>query len=67
MGGVDPIQGVLNQFDQLAQLVNNLSLMLPGTEQMASQMMAILQQWMQQAVVMNTPQTSSMPGAQNMM
>lgn len=66
-GGSDPMQQGLGQFDQLAQLITDIARMFPGTEQMASQMMEVLDQWRQQALVMTTPQPSTMPGADMMM
>jgi hypothetical protein len=65
--GMDPIQGALGHFDQLAQMVADLARTFPGSEQMASQMMEVLDQWRQQILVMITPQPSSMPGADTMM
>lgn len=65
--GMDPLQGALGQFDQLAQMVADLARAFPGSEQMASQMMEVLDQWRQQVLVMVTPQASSMPGADTMM
>lgn len=67
MPGVDPIQMGLGQFDQLAQMISDLARTFPGSEQLASQMMEILDQWRQQALVMATPQASAMPGADMMM
>lgn len=67
MGGVDPLQGALGQFDMLAQQIADLARTFPGSEQIASQMMESLDQWRQQALVMATPQPSSMPGADTMM
>jgi len=67
MGGMDPLQGALGQFDQMAQMVADLARAFPGSEQMASQMMEVLDQWRQQVLVMVTPQASSMPGADQMM
>lgn len=67
MGGMDPVQMGLGQFDQLAQMVADMARMFPGSEQLASQMMEILDQWRQQVLVMSTPQPSAMPGASNMM
>lgn len=65
--GVDPLQGALGQFDQLAQMIADLARMFPGTESMASQMMETLDQWRQQVLVTLTPQPSAMPGADMMM
>lgn len=67
MGGVDPIQQAMGQFDMLAQLISDIARTFPATSQMASQMMEILDQWMQQALVSVTPASSSMPGADMMM
>jgi hypothetical protein len=67
MGGIDPLQQAMGQFDMLAQLISDVARTFPGTEQMASQMMEILDQWRQQALVSTTPQSSSMPGADMMM
>lgn len=67
MGGVDPIQGALSQFDMLAQMISDLARSLPQTAQMASQMMEVLDAWRQQTLVSLTPQPSSMPGADMMM
>jgi hypothetical protein len=67
MGGVDPLQGAMSQFDQLAQMIADLARTFPGSEQLASQMMEALDQWRQQVLVMVTPQASSMPGADAMM
>jgi hypothetical protein len=65
--GVDPLQGALGQFDQLAQMIADLARMFPGTESLASQMMELLDQWRQQVLVTITPQPSAMPGADMMM
>jgi hypothetical protein len=65
--GVDPLQMGLGQFDMLAQQIADLARAFPGSEQMASQMMEVLDQWRQQVLVMVTPQASSMPGADTMM
>lgn len=67
MGGVDPFQQAMGLFDQMAQLINDTARTFPATADMASQMMEILDQWMQQALVSTTPQSSSMPGADMMM
>lgn len=67
MEGMDPLQGALSQFDMLAQMIADLARVFPGTEQMASQMMEVLDQWRQQALIMATPMESSMPGADMMM
>jgi hypothetical protein len=67
MEGMDPIQGALGQFDMLAQMIADLARVFPGSEQMASQMMEVLDQWRQQVLIMTTPQASSMPGADMMM
>lgn len=67
MGGVDPLQGALGQFDILAQLIDDLARTFPGSEQIATQMMEALNMWKQQALMMTTPQPSSMPGADMMM
>ena len=67
MGGVDPLQGAMSQFDMLAQMISDLARTFPGSEQMASQMMEALDSWRQQVLVMVTPQASSMPGADAMM
>lgn len=66
-GGMDPVQMGLSMFDRLAQTVADTARMFPGTEQAASQMMEILDQWRQQVLVMMTPQPSAMPGADQMM
>lgn len=65
--GMDPLQMGLSQFDQLSQMIDDMTRMFPGSEQMASQMMDVLDQWRQQVLIMNTPQPSSMPGADTMM
>lgn len=65
--GVDPLQGALGQFDVLAQMISDLTRVFPGSEQIAAQMMETLDLWRQQALVMVTPQASSMPGADMMM
>lgn len=67
MAGMDPLQGALGQFDALAQQIADLARALPGSEQLASQMMEVLDQWRQQALIMATPQASAMPGADMMM
>jgi len=66
-GGIDPIQGALSQFDQLAQMIADMARMFPGSEQIATQMMEALDSWRQQVLVMATPQASAMPGADTMM
>jgi hypothetical protein len=66
-GAVDPLQMGLGQFDGLAQSIADLARAFPGSEQIASQMMELLDQWRQQVLVMNTPQASRMPGADMMM
>lgn len=67
MGGIDPLQGALGQFDMLAQQIADLARVFPGSEQVASQMMELIDQWRQNVLVMATPQPSSMPGADAMM
>jgi hypothetical protein len=67
MGGVDPLQQAMGMFDQIAQLISDAARTFPATADMASQMMEILDQWMQQALVSTTPASSSMPGADMMM
>lgn len=67
LAGVDPLQGALSQFDQLAQMIADLARVFPDSDQMASQMMEVLSQWRTQALVMVTPQASTMPGADQMM
>ena len=67
MGGVDPLQQAMGMFDQMAQLINDTARTFPATADMASQMMEILDQWMQQALVSTTPASSTMPGADMMM
>ncbi len=66
-GAIDPLQMGLGQFDQLAQLIADLARMFPGSEQVASQMMEIVDQWREQVLVTMTPQPSAMPGADMMM
>lgn len=66
-GPIDPLQMGLGQFDRLAQMIADLARMFPGSEQIASQMMEALDMWRQQALVTITPQSSSMPGAEQMM
>ena len=66
-GAQDPLQGALGQFDQLAQQIADLARVFPATSQSASQMMEILDQWRQQVLITLTPQSSSMPGADQMM
>ena len=66
-GQVDPLQGALGQFDQLAQMIADMARAFPGSESIAGQMMQALDSWRQQVLVMATPQASSMPGAQTMM
>lgn len=65
--GMDPLQMGLGLFDKLAQEIADLARTFPGSEQSASQMMEVLDQWRQQVLVMVTPQASSMPGADTMM
>lgn len=67
MGGIDPIQMAMGQFDMLAQSISDLARTFPGSEQRASEMMESLDLWRQEALVMATPQDSSMPGADTMM
>ena len=67
MAGVDPLQGAMSQFDMLAQMISDLARTFPGSGRMASEMMEALDQWRQEAMVMVTPQASSMPGADAMM
>ena len=66
-GAVDPMQMGLSQFDRLAQQIADLARMFPGSEQVASTMMEALDQWRQQVLVTMTPQSSAMPGADQMM
>jgi len=66
-GGVDPLQGALGQFDMLAQMISDLARAFPGSEQIASQMMEALDAWRQQVLIMATPPSSAMPGADAMM
>lgn len=65
--GVDPLQGALGQFDAIAKMIADLARVFPGSEQAASAMMEALTQWRSQALMMVTPQASSMPGADQMM
>jgi type III secretory pathway component EscT len=67
MGGIDPLQQAMSGFDLLAQTISDLARTFPATSDMASQMMEILDQWMQQALVSVTPAASTMPGADMMM
>ena len=67
MGGVDPVQGAMQQFDQLAQQVDDMANMFPGSDQFARAMMEALDAWRQQVLVSVTPQPSMMPGASQML
>lgn len=65
--GLDPVQAGMRQFDQLTQMVADMARMFPGSEQSVQQVMEAIEMWMQDILVMMTPQPSSMPGADTMM
>lgn len=57
----------MQQFDQIAGQVDDLSRMFPGSEDLASQIVSSLQQWRQTVIVSMSPSSAMMPGAATMM
>lgn len=57
----------MRQFDQMTQMVMDLTRMFPGSEDMARQIMDGIERWKQQVVVSVSPPTTAMPGAAAMM
>lgn len=55
--------GALRQFDQIQQMVMDLTQMFPGSEDAARQILDGLTRWKQQVVVMTSPTPTEMPGA----
>jgi hypothetical protein len=73
LGGAGPMAGaadpgsIMQLFSQLEMQVTDLARALPGTEQLADQVMQILQMWKTQAVVAMAPPPAQMPGAPAML
>lgn len=60
-------QQIMAQFQQIEQMVMDLAGMLPGTEQVAEEIMQSFDLWKRQAVMTMAPQPQAMPGASQMM
>lgn len=57
----------MRQFDQIAQMVQDLTRMFPGSEDPARQVIEGLDRWRQQVLMAITPTSTEMPGAAQMM
>lgn len=69
-GSGDPLMNAassaLQQMDQIAQMVQDLARMFPGSEQFARDIAMDLDAWRQQILMVTTPPSTQMPGAPQM-
>lgn len=60
------VQQIMAQFQQIEQMVSDLAGMLPGTEQIAQDIMQDFDMWKRQAVLTMAQPSQVMPGAGQM-
>lgn len=64
---LDATTSALQQMDQIAQMIQDLARMFPGSEKFAQDIAMDLDAWRQQIMMVTTPTSTQMPGAAQML
>lgn len=61
------VANIMNQLDQMGSMAADLARLMPGSEDVARQVIEGIERWKQMAVVGGSPTAPGMPGASQMM